>query len=98
GGVRGRGGARIPARAIRLFRDWYVRDGEWYPEVALPLVGPFSIPDPRNGIAGQRNQSLFVEIYVPHQAPAGIYRGRLAIAAEGARAFSLPVELQVLGF
>jgi hypothetical protein len=91
-------GARIPARGIRLFRDWYVRDGEWYPEVALPLAGPFSIPDARNAIAGQRNQSLFVEIDVPHHAPAGVYRGRLEIAAEGARAFSLPVELQVLGF
>ena len=51
----GPNGAKIAGRDVRLFRDWYVRDGEWYPEVAVPLDGAFSIPDARNGIAGQRN-------------------------------------------
>src|SRR5205085_2272814 len=73
-------GARIAAARVRLARDWYVRDGEWYPEVTMPLDGSFTIPDARNRIPGQRNQSLLVEVYVPRDARAGAYRGQLNVA------------------
>ena len=94
----GPGKAQIPETQVHLFQDWYVRDGEWYPEVAVPLRQAFAIPDARNGVPGQRNQSLFVEVYVPHRTPAGAYRGRLEISAEGVKPFVVPVELQVLDF
>jgi hypothetical protein len=92
------GRGRIPAAAVRLFRDWYVKDGEWYPEVAVPLAGPFSIPDAQNRVPGQRNQSLFVEIQVPRGTPPGVYRGTLNATAQGVASVGVPVVLTVLDF
>src|SRR5262249_20416348 len=95
-GLAGPGAARLAADGVRLFRDWYVRDREWYPEVAVPLSsGGFSIPDPRNPIPGQRNQSVLVEIAIPHAARPGRYRGRLSLGAAGSETFAVPVALTV---
>lgn len=80
-----------------LFRDWYVKDGGWYPEVAIPLDSPLKIPDPRNAIPGQKNQSVFVDIYVPHEAPAGRYEGSIEVRT-GAAGRTIPVELIVHSF
>jgi hypothetical protein len=96
--LTGADGAKISSQRISIFKDWYVKDGEWFPEVALPLDGPFSIPDARNGIAGQRNQSLLVEIYIPHDLPSGDYAGNLRISAEGAAPIEVPITLTVWGF
>lgn len=96
--LTGPNGARIPAHRVRLLQDWYVRDGEWFPEVGRPLEGNFNIPDARNGIAGQRNQSLLVELYVPHNTPAGTYQGALEVVAEGVSRFQVPLQLRVHGF
>lgn len=98
GDLVGPGGARIPGERLRVLQDWYVKDGEWYAEVARPLDAAFSLPDPRNGIPGQRNQSLLVELYVPHDAAPGLYHGSLNVSAEGVKPFAVPVELRVYGF
>jgi len=39
-----------------------------------------------------------VDIAVPTSAPAGTYKGRITIAAEGVKAFELPVSLKVYDF
>lgn len=98
GELTGPNGSRIAKERVRLLQDWYVRDGEWFAEVGRPLDAGFNIPDARNNIPGQRNQSVLAEIYVPHDAPAGLYRGALEISADGAKPFSVPVELRVYGF
>ncbi|MCX7825461.1 MAG: DUF4091 domain-containing protein [Verrucomicrobiae bacterium] len=90
--------ADLPGARVEVFRDWYVRDGEWFPEVAVPLRGAFSIPDERNGIAGQRNQSLLVDIYVPHNMPAGRHAGRVRVRADGVAPLELPVVLTIWPF
>ena len=98
-------GAKLPAAGhTELFKVWYVRDGEprarqspgdggWFPEVAVPLTGEFEIPDPENAIDGQRNQSVFVDLYIPHDAPAGDYTGRMTVSADGVPAVSVPIAL-----
>lgn len=88
----------VPGARVEVFKDWYVKDGGWWPEVAVPLAGPFAIPDARNGIAGQRNQSLLVDLYVPHDAPPGDHTGRIRIAADGVQPFELPIALRVWPF
>jgi hypothetical protein len=88
----------MPGARTEVFRNWYVRDSDWFAEVAVPMRGAFSIPDPHNNIAGQRNQSLLVDVWVPHDATPGKRVGRLRISADGVAPFELPIVLTVWPF
>ena len=90
--------ASIPGACVEMFRNWYVRDGDWFPEVAVPVRGALSIPDPLNNVAGQRNQSLFVDIWIPHGTPAGNRSGRVRVSADGVTPFEIPIALTVRPF
>ncbi|MHC4718145.1 MAG: glycoside hydrolase domain-containing protein [Planctomycetota bacterium] len=61
----------------------------------------FDIPDPAHGIgAAQRNQTVWVDIYVPRdraEAPPGAYTGRLAVCSAGGEQ-TIAVELKVWDF
>jgi len=87
-------GEAIPAPTA--YRLWYVRDGEWMPEVCLPHVEPFDVPTPDNGVEGQTNQSVLLDYYVPHDCPPGDYLGEVRVRAAGAESV-LPVRLVVHG-
>ncbi|HEV2472822.1 MAG TPA: hypothetical protein VGS41_09170, partial [Chthonomonadales bacterium] len=89
----GPGGA-WPARTW-LFRDWYLKTDAWYPEVCIPLTGPFELPEVDNHVPGQTNQSLFVDLYVPGSAAPGRYRGQMRISAAGVRPISIPIDIEV---
>lgn len=78
-----------------LFRDWYVRDGAWFPEICVPLTKPFDIPAADNAVPNQRNQSVFVEFLIPRTVPAGRYRSVLTVAAEGVTPVRVPLTLTV---
>ncbi len=91
--LTGPGGATIPAPA--LSRMWYVRDGAWMAEVCLPVGGPFAIPDSANGIEGQTNQSILVEVYVPHATPPGDYAGAVSIRTVEGDEGTVPVLVRV---
>ncbi len=77
----------------------------WYPDALIP--GPtgeplsFDLPDERNGLgARQRNQTLWVDIYVPRdreQAPPGTYRGELVVLWPGGES-RIAVQLEVWDF
>ncbi len=65
----------------------------WYPDALMPdrrvelFPGfPFSIPDVYNNIPGQKNQALWIDIFVPNDrtaAPPGRYEGEVAVSWEG---------------
>jgi hypothetical protein len=65
----------------------------FYPDIAVPqeLVPAFAI-------AAGHNQSVWVDIYIPRTAVAGLYTGQVTIAQDGAPIQSVPVVLTVLGF
>jgi hypothetical protein len=71
-----------------------IGDG-WIPDGLVPLSAPrygapLSIPDPVNGIEGQRAIGLWVDLYVPADAPPGEYRGELLVrSADGREALAL---------
>ena len=78
---------------IRLWRAWYVKSGhQWHAEIALPLDKPFDVPAHDNGVLGQRNQTVWVDVAVPSDARPGAYEGTLTISADG---LSIPVVLRV---
>lgn len=65
----------------------------WYPDALMPerrvdlFPGfPFSIPDVYNNIPGQKNQGLWIDVYVPYDrkaAPPGRYTGEVVVSWEG---------------
>ena len=64
-----------------------------YPDIAVPmeLVPTFSIA------AGQ-NQSVWADIYIPKNAPAGLFKGEVIIRVAGEVKYRVPVELTVRNF
>ena len=73
----------------------------WYPDALIPAPEGepvvFDLPESENGIPGQCNQTVWVDIYVPREAAAGDYRGELTVSWPGGRR-EVPVELMVWGF
>ncbi len=65
----------------------------WVPDALIPHRQPFDVP------AG-RNQGLWIDLYIPRDAPAGLHRGtaRIHVAGEPCPlpACILPIELEVL--
>jgi hypothetical protein len=90
--------ADVPGARVEVFKNWYVRDGDWFAEVAVPFGGALSIPDPINNVAGQRNQSLLVDVWVPHDATPEEHVGRVRISADGVAPFEVPIALTVWPF
>ncbi len=64
-----------------------------YPDIAVPL----ELEHPFNIAAGQ-NQGVWVDIYVPASAAAGLYQGVVTVGREGAADQTIPVELTVRNF
>ncbi len=79
----------------------------WYPDALMPhrksglRTGfPFAIPDLFNNIAGQRNQGIWVDVFVPTDraaAPPGTYRGQMRITWKGGEA-RIEIALEVWDF
>jgi len=82
----GPAGSTIPAHPyIELFQLHYVRSGAaFYPDAAIPLAEPFpttfSIPDASHNPTG-RNQSVWLDLYVPKDAAPGQYSGLVTVEA-----------------
>ena len=66
---------------------WHMGQG-WYADALIPVETsgdhgqPFDIPDRHNRVAGQRWQGIWIDIYVPREAPAGTYSGSIVVAAD----------------
>jgi hypothetical protein len=69
----------------------------WTPDALVP----FSAAPGKGGapfdIAGSLNQGVWVDIYVPKDAPVGSYTGIIAVTVGGAPNRSIPISLEVLG-
>jgi PKD repeat protein len=74
---------------------WADRPGHdrFFPEIAVPIerVRPFPI-------APGRNQAVWIDIYIPKTAPAGIYDSEALIYESGVITHRLPLELEVWDF
>ncbi len=92
----------VPERMRRPWTGEGIGEGGWtdrpdhnqfYPDIAVPmeLVPSFSI-------AAGENQSAWVDVYIPKDAPAGVYTGRVSIVEGGSATSAVPVLLQVRAF
>ena len=100
--LEGPGGATIGGAEIELYRNWYARNSrkQWQPAYCVPMAhgAAFDLPDPARALPNQQNQTVYVDIYVPKDAPPGEYRGRVTVEAEGTEAAAIPVALAVYDF
>ena len=92
----------VPERLRRPWSGAGYGEGAWtnrpdhdreYPDIAVPmeLVPSF-------GIAAGHNQSAWVDVYVPKDAPAGAYSGRIDVVEGLVATSSVPVALHVRNF
>jgi len=92
----------IPERFRRPWSGEGEGSGTWldrpdhnklYPDIAVPLelVPSFDIP-------ARRNQSIWVDIFIPKDTPAGLYTGTVSIAEGDAAIRRIPVDLTVRNF
>ena len=101
GDLKGPDGATIPASAVRLSLLWYQHAGKdntvWYPDPMLPLKSgePFQIPNAKNAVAGQKNQTVYADLFVPKDAKSGDYTGTVRVQAAEAEPIVLTVSLKV---
>jgi len=81
----------------------------WYPDPLIPLDQPikrdfsmpFQIPDRANGVPGQKVQGVWVDVYIPREQKAGMYRGNIGVKARGGADVvesSLELRLNVFSF
>ena len=91
--------------AVQLYREWMVPDDKdtsptrpWYPDPLIPLNGSFDLPAADNGVPNQKVQPVFVDIYIPHDAKAGMHQGSIAVRAGGQLLRSISVGVNVLPF
>jgi len=85
--------------ATKVYRMDYVNTGAGVvPDAAVPLAGAMAVPfkgDPE--AAEQTNACVLCEVYVSHEAKAGVVTGSLQIASAGQN-LQIPVELTIWDF
>lgn len=66
---------------------------QFYPDIAVPLELHQSFD-----IVANLNQSIWTDIYIPKEAPSGLYTGTVTITRNGQTYRQIPVELEVKNF
>jgi len=100
------GSVVIPAdRCVRIFREWFIQvqlpaessyGPGWYPEPLVPADAPrYHIP---MDVQPERCEVVWVDIAVPADATAGLYRGEVRVTSKQGVEAVLPLELTVWPF
>ncbi len=66
---------------------------KFYPDIAVPIE-----LTPSFTIAAGSNQSIWCDVYVPKEAPAGQYTGTATVKVGTTAAYKVPISLEVRGF
>jgi hypothetical protein len=64
-----------------------------YPDIAVPMES-----QPNFSIAAGTNQSVWADIYIPKDVPAGFYTGQVTVSEDGTAVYTVPVVLTVRNF
>jgi hypothetical protein len=92
----------IPQRCRLPYKEYFEGQGTWedrpchdkyYLDIAVPLQ-----LEPSFDITAGENQSIWVGIYIPRTAPAGLCEGTVIVSAGGIASHHIPVRLMVRDF
>jgi hypothetical protein len=103
-------GGTIPAANVAIYREQYLElgkpsdlegaTGPW-PDALIPAVDPY-YGERRDAfpvdVPAATNRVAWVDVLVPPNQPAGVYRGSLLVRGSGLLAVLVPVELSVHDF
>ena len=62
-------------------------DKRYYPDALIPVLLPYSfqMPDPENGIDGQKARAFWVDVWIAANTKPGVYHGRARLVDGSAR-------------
>ena len=89
--LKGPGGRAL--HNVRLYRVAYLHLPKYHRDYPDPLP-PYAPSD----VAANQNQPVWLDVAVPEDAPAGLYRGEVAVQPEGMQAVTVPLTLRVYDF
>ena len=103
-------GNTIPAGNIMIYKEAYINvttpstlqgaTGEW-PDALIPKKDEY-VGEVRNAfplaVAAGRNQPVWIEVYIPPTAAAGVYTGSATVTATGQTPRVVPIQLTVWDF
>lgn len=82
-----------------LYREWYVFSKDsFYPDPLVPLKdegGVVHIPDPKNKVANQKVQSVYVDLLIDKNAAAKVHDGKISVTVPGKAPVVLKVKVNV---
>jgi hypothetical protein len=70
----------------------------WVPDALIPFAAPPGLGGAPFDIPARSNQGVWVDIYIPRDAPQGILTGEALVSAAGGLTHRIPIELQVYPF
>jgi hypothetical protein len=102
GGLKGPDGAAIGRREFEPYAQWYHDCGDfgWIPDALVPLDvldQPVGVPWKKVAVPGQTAQGFWIDLFVPRDAPPGVYEGTLTVDCDGVK-HALPLRLAVWPF
>lgn len=85
-----------PKISLMRFRNVKVKNS-YLPDPLVPLDGPIRIPASDEPVTDQTHASFLTELYVPHDARAGVYTATLRLS-RGDQALAIKIQLHVWDF
>jgi hypothetical protein len=70
----------------------------WVPDALIPLSAPPELGGSPFDIHANTNQGVWVDLWIPRNAPQGTYTGEIQISSGGGISHLIPIELVVLNF
>ena len=70
----------------------------WVPDALIPFSAAVGKGGAPFGIAPDRNQGVWVDVYVPRRLPLGLYTGTVTVTVSSTPVAQAPLELTVLDF
>ncbi|MGQ9576691.1 MAG: hypothetical protein ACUVUC_15395 [Thermoguttaceae bacterium] len=93
---------QIGPENVELYWNWYARNqrGQWQPAYCIPIEpgSPLAIRPSDRRFPEQRNQTLYVDVYIPKEADPGLYRGSVVLTDGQRHQIEVPVVLEVFSF
>ncbi len=88
------------SQPVDVYREWFhlnTPDKRYYPDALIPVHLPYSfkMPDPENGVQGQKVRAFWVDLWIASDTKPGIYNGRAQLFDGSARK-TVPFAVSVL--
>lgn len=70
----------------------------WVPDALIPFAAPSGMGGAPFDIPARLNQGVWVDIYIPRDAPQGLLTGEVQVSVEGKLTHRIPIELRIYPF